>query len=165
MKKITKITAFMLSVVLLAGLLAGCGGGDKVKNDVPVAELAALVDPAIGADGNLSEAPATYIQGMMGMDVSAYEEYVVKINAYGTNIDEYGIFKGSDEAQAKEIADAVEAYLQMRNDTWMTEYMPEEYPKMEAAEFKTVGCYVMYAILSDDAKAAGFAAFEDALKG
>ncbi len=51
----------------------------------------------------------------------------------------------------------------MRNDTWMTEYMPEEHPKMEKASFVTFGNYVMYAILDDDAKQTAFDAMESCL--
>ena len=46
----------------------------------------------------------------------------------------------------------------------MDEYMPEEKPKLENAEVKTVGNYVMYAILSDDGKKSAFGAFEKSLK-
>ena len=86
------------------------------------------------------------------------------MNAFGANVDEYGIFKAKDEEQAKEIAAAVEAYLKMRNDTWMTEYMPEERPKMEAASYETAGLYVMYAVLADEAKTAAFDAFTASLQ-
>jgi hypothetical protein len=37
-------------------------------------------------------------------------------------------------------------------------------PEASEAEVETVGNYVMYAILSDEDKAAAFSAFEDCLK-
>ena len=46
----------------------------------------------------------------------------------------------------------------------MVEYMPEEFPKLQNAETKTIGNYVMYAILSDSDKQAVFSAFEKTLK-
>ena len=57
-----------------------------------------------------------------------------------------------------------EGYLQLRADSWMDEYMPEEKPKLTAAEVKTSGNYVMYCILSDTDKSAAFGAFESSLK-
>jgi len=45
----------------------------------------------------------------------------------------------------------------------MKEYMPEEFPKLESAEVKTAGNYVIYAILSDNDKKAAFDAFNKAL--
>lgn len=165
-----KTISLVLLAVLCAGLLCACNGGDThtdtpaIKTDVTVDDLAAKVDEAIGAGDNMAARDASYIQGMMDMDVSSYAEYVVKTNAMGTNVDEYGIFKGTDEAQAAEIAQAVDAYLKMRNETWMTEYMPEERPKMEAASYEVCGVYVMYAVLADDAKTAAFDAFTGTLK-
>ena len=100
----------------------------------------------------------------MKIDASSFEEFTVRINAFGANIDEYGIFKAADSSQAKEIKAAVEAYLKLRLDTWMDEYMPEEKPKLTSAEVKTKGNYIMYCILSDSDKAAAFSAFESSLK-
>lgn len=160
--------SLVLLAVLCVGLLCACsdGGADTptVKTDVSVTDLAAKVDEAIGAGENMASRDDNYIQGMMDMDVSNYSEYIVKTNAMGTNVDEYGIFKAADEAQATEIAQAVDAYLKMRNETWMDEYMPEERPKMEAASYEVCGLYVMYAVLADDAKTAAFDAFTGALK-
>ena len=41
--------------------------------------------------------------------------------------------------------------------------MPEELPKLEEAQVKVCGEYVMYAILSDETAGDAFAAFESAL--
>jgi hypothetical protein len=45
----------------------------------------------------------------------------------------------------------------------MDEYMPEEKPKLEAAEVKTVGLYVIYAIVSEESRKAVFDTFTDML--
>jgi len=88
----------------------------------------------------------------------------VKINAKGVNIDEYGVFKAADEKEAASVKAAAEGYLRFRLDTWMREYMPEELPKLENAQVKVCGSYVLYAILDEDAAQAVFDAFEAALK-
>ncbi len=161
MKK-KQITALTLAFLLCLSALCGCGGKKGYSDDIAVSSIADRVDEATGKnDGSMIAVDESYIKGSMKMDPSGFEEYVVKINAYGANIDEYGIFKGADEKQTKEIESQVEAYLKMRNDTWMTEYMPEEHPKMEKASFVTYGNYVMYAILDDDIKQTAF----DAMKG
>ncbi len=98
------------------------------------------------------------------MEVSGFKGYDVEANSKGENIDMFGVFQGSDEKQTAEIKKACDDYLQMRKDTWMPEYMPEERPKMDAAEVKVVGHYVMFAILSDSDKTAAFGAFEKALQ-
>ena len=162
MKKV-RITALCLALCLCAALLSACGSKSKVKDDVSVETVAQAVDTAIGNAGDLVAVDENYISGSMKMDVSDYGEYIVKINAYGANVDEYGIFHGKDADQTAEIAKAVEAYLKMRVDTWMDEYMPEEKPKMEAATYKTVGNYVVYAVLEDASQQAAFDAVESAL--
>ena len=152
----------LLVFVLALGLLAACGGG--TTKDVPVSELVEAVDNALGDRVDMVERDSMYLEGMVQVKTDDYKEGVVKTNSYAENVDEYGIFKGADEAQAKALETKIKSYLKLRIDTWMDAYMPEEKPKMQAAECKRVGNYVMYAVLSDDAKSDGFAALEAALK-
>lgn len=156
-----RLGAAVLALVMVM-LLCACGSG-KGK-DVPVDDVVAAVDEALGKDESLVAVDENYIKGYMKMDVADYDGFTVKINAYGANIDEYGVFRAKDSSQAKEIKSAVESYLQLRVDSWMDEYMPEEKPKLTAAEVKTNGNYVMYSILSDADKQAAFGAFDGALK-
>ena len=143
--------------------LTACGGGE-VRNDVAVSELSAKINSELESGADLVDAPESYISSSMGFDLSSVSEYVVKINSRGVNIDEYGIFKAEDDSQLQQLQTAVSNYLQFRVDTWMVEYMPEEFPKLQNAETKTIGNYVMYAILSDSDKQAVFSAFEKTLK-
>jgi hypothetical protein len=99
----------------------------------------------------------------MKMKIDLFADYLVKVNAAGANIDEYGIFKAKDPAQLEAAEEEVKSYLQLRRDTWMDEYMPEEKPKLEAAEVKTVGLYVIYAIVSEESRKAVFDTFTDML--
>ncbi len=160
MKKILPLAC----AVLALGLLAACGSsGSKVKDDVAAADVSKAVVAALPAD-SFAAASETYITGVMKMEVSGFKGYDVEANSKGENIDMFGVFQGSDEKQTAEIKKACDDYLQMRKDTWMPEYMPEERPKMDAAEVKVVGHYVMFAILSDSDKTAAFGAFEKALQ-
>ncbi len=173
MKKIKRKIGIAVLAVLCVSLLCACGnkgsngGSDanttKIADDVAVEDIATKVESAMALENEMSTQDANYIQGMMKMDVSNYAEYIVKVNAFGTNIDEFGIFKGKDADQTAEISQAVSDYLKMRNDTWMTEYMPEERPKMEAASYEVCGNYVMYCILDDAAKTTAFNTFKSAL--
>ena len=148
---------------MTAAALTACGGGE-VRNDVAVSELSAKINSELESGADLVDTPESYISSSMGFDLSSVSEYVVKINSRGVNIDEYGIFKAADDSQLQQLQTAVSNYLQFRVDTWMVEYMPEEFPKLQNAETKTIGNYVMYAILSDSDKQAVFSAFEKTLK-
>ena len=159
MKNTKKLISLLLAVCALAALLAGCGGG-KVK-DVPVNELADKVAAALGKS-DMADPGANYVKGYFRHSPEEIGEYVILKNVMGTNIDEFGIFKAGtmDAAALKEMIDG---YIKILQDSWMN-YQPEEEPKLKGAEVKTVGDYVMYAILSDADKATAFKAFEGALK-
>lgn len=162
MKNKRRSGAAVLALAIVMLLLCACGSGNG--KDVPVDDIVAAVDTALGKGDSLVAVDENYIKGYMKMEVADYDGFTVKINAYGANIDEYGVFRAKDSSQAKEIKSAVEGYLQLRADSWMDEYMPEEKPKLTAAEVKTSGNYVMYCILSDTDKSAAFGAFESSLK-
>lgn len=159
---------FIALTLILASLftLCACSSDEskvEYKTDVAVSELAEQV-AAVNSGWNFAAMTESYISGAMKIDVSSYADYIVNMNALGTNVDEFGIFKAKDEASAASVKEDAENYLQFRLDTWMEEYMPEEKPKLENAEVKVCGLYVMYAILDDSSRADAFAAFENALK-
>lgn len=155
MKK--KLLALLLALTLCLPVLAGCGSKPAAEPEFDAAVQA--IDEAIGNDDTMIAVDEDYVKGSMKMDVSGFASWTVKINAYGANIDEYGVFRAADADQAAEIKTAVETYLQMRADTWMPEYMPEERPKLDAAQIVTNGTYVCYFILGSEAMDAATTAF------
>lgn len=161
MKK--NIGVVIVLTLILTVFLSACGG-ETVKNDVAVSDLSSSLEAVLSGDTEFVDAPESYITSSMKLDVSSISEYTVKINSRGVNVDEYGIFKASDDAQLQTLQTMAKDYLQFRLDSWMAEYMPEQFPKIQSAEVKVVGNYVMYAILSDSDKAAAFSAFEKSLK-
>ncbi len=160
-----KIIVLLLIIAALFSLCACSKGDSKVeyKTDVAVSDISDNI-VALNSDWNFAAMTDSYISGAMQIDVSGYADYIVNMNAFGTNVDEFGIFKASDEASVESVKAAAEGYLKFRLDTWMEEYMPEEKPKLEKAEVKVCGLYVMYAILDDAARADAFEAFETTLK-
>lgn len=159
----TKKYISVIAAILALSLFTACGAQKaEIRNDVAVSDVSTAVAAVLGED-TLVSVPETFYSGSMKMDTSDFEGYDVKINSKGINIDEFGIFKAKDSTQVAAVEQAVNDYLQFRIDTWMVEYMPEEYPKLENAEVETVGNYVMYAILSDDNKKAAFDAFKKSL--
>lgn len=162
MKKFKLILSCIIILSLLFSLSA-CGGKTEYKTDVSVSDIAAEI-AALKDSVSFSEMNASYIEGAMKLDTADFAEYIVELNALGTNIDEFGIFKAKDDKNVSDVKSAVDGYLSFRLETWMNEYMPEEKPKLENAEVKVCGLYVMYAIFDDDSRAAAFEAFENYLK-
>ena len=163
MKKISKLIALVLVIVVLAATLCACGGKTETKN-VPAADIAAAVAEKIGKTDSLTAVEANWIKGWMKTDAANFGDYTVMVNVYGANVDEYGIFKAGENMSAADIESTVKAYLELRLQSWMDEYMPEEKYKVEDASYKVLGDYVMYCILSAEDSEAAFATFEGLLK-
>ena len=153
-----------LALCLILGLSA-CSGNNKadVRDDVSLDTLASEIDAVIGNDA-MAEMTDSYVAGAMQLDTSLFESYLVKINAQGVNIDEYGIFKAPSLDAVAQVKSAIEGYLQLRLDSWMEAYMPEEKPKLESASVSVLGRYVYYTILSEDVRTAVNTEIASALK-
>ena len=158
MMNLKKSISLLLVCAALAALLTGCGGKTK---DVPVKDLADKVSAAIG-NSDMETIPDNYVKGYLRHEPSELGEFVILKNVMGTSIDEFGIFKAG-AMTADQLKTMISDYIKLMQDAWMN-YQPEEKPKLDNAEVKTVGDYVMYAILSDTDRAAAFKAFEGALK-
>lgn len=113
------------------------------------------------ADVDLVEMTEGYVSGVMNFDLTKISEYVVCVDASGTTVDEFGIFK-SAEGSSEEVEQMLAEYLETRVDTWMDEYMPEEKPKVENAQIRNSGNYYVYAILGDSEKEQFFNKFDEA---
>ena len=156
MKKL-HIILIAAGVIILA-LLAACSG-TKYRDDVAVADIADRVGTNVPGYSEMTKMDEAYLKGAMKMDTSKFSEFAVYINPYGSTIDEFGVFKAAGK-DGKEALKEVEAYLDLRRDTWMNEYMPEEKPKLEAAVAKQDGVYVIYVILDEESRIGTLADFD-----
>ena len=161
MKRVIRICAVALALCML---FASCNKTPKYRDDVKTSEIADSIKQKIEGGDKLTEVNETFIENTMGVAASEYEDHSVFITVVGTNINEFGIFKAKDSAQAEKLKEELQDYLKLRNEAWMPEYLPEEYPKLKNAEVKSAGLYVMYAILSDSEKQAAFSELESMLK-
>lgn len=159
MKGKRMIAAALLLALLLC--LSACGA--KYADDIPLSRITAIIDNRMGGK-DLAEMNSGYLSGAMHLDPSAFASYVVKLNSKGVNIDEYGVFRAPDAKSVDAVKDAVEGYLKLRRDTWMEEYMPEEKPKLEKAEVKAYGIFVLYVIAADDVREGVYQDVEKLLK-
>jgi hypothetical protein len=131
-----------------------------IKNDISAAEFAGRFDALLLNAAKLTAVDDDYVKGMLGLNLDNVSEYVLKVQTSGTAVDQYGIFKTTGEKEAEALAVSVKAYLQMLNDNWGNfNYLPEEMPKIKAAEVKSAGVYVVFVIASENEKTAVFNEF------
>ncbi len=159
----TRFISIILAALMIipAVLLISCGETVSYSADIAVSDLAVAAGAVLPESDKYTNISESYITNRMELDLEGIEDFAVKINV----IDEYGIFKAPSDDDVKAIKETVEAYLNRRVEEWMPEYMPEEFPKVENATVKVFGRYVVYCILSEDAKTDVFTAVENTLLG
>ena len=157
-----KTISLILAALLCVLLLASCGEAEL--KDVPAADLSKAVLEAIGMTDSMVDTTGVVVEGYMHLSTDQFGGCSVYHNSYGTGVDEFGIFKAGT-LKAAEVKSAVDEYIELLRETSMAAlYTPEEVPKLEGAEVRAVGDYVMYCVLSDADRDAAFDAFESALK-
>lgn len=153
------------AALLACLLLVSCSSGTSevtYADDVAVSQLSEAVDQAVAMD-SLIAMDENYLKNAMQLDPSQFADYTVKLNGMGITIDEYGIFQAKDADSVAEVTQLAEDYLQFRLDNWMSEYLPEEFPKLEEAQVETYGTYVVYTIMSEETAQLAFDAVADVL--
>ncbi len=98
--------------------------------------VVSAIEGAVPTDG-MAQMDSGYIENMFKLTAGDYEQCLVMSTNVGTTIDEFGLFKGADSAQAEALHTAVKDYLQLRLDAWMPEYLPDEFPKLQNAQVWT----------------------------
>ena len=160
--KLRSMLLITLTLCLCAAALCA-GSGDDVK-DPGMEAVASAVFGSFDTE-NLAQIPDAYVENIMQIPLNGYVSRNTVISAVDTNIDEYGIFQGKDEAQTAELKAALENYLEYRQELWMDDNLPEEKLKLDSAEVWVEGNYVMYEILSDADREAVYSAFTGCFEG
>ena len=156
-KQTNRVISAVLVAVALCALLCACG---KTK-DIPTSEVADQICQALGRT-DMADPGEIYVKGYMKKSAEEIGDYVILKNVMGTSIDEFGVFKAGTMS-ADELKTMAEDYLQLLQDSWMN-YQPEEKPKLDNAEIKVTGGYVLYCILDDADRTSAMDAFSAALK-
>lgn len=159
-----KFICFCIALSLVCAFIIACGEKQDYRDDITVESVVAKINPTLSQIENLDRAPENYVKIQQALPLDSCLEYVEMIQVGGVGIDEYGIFKMKDAESVAAMKTAIESYLASALMTFNEDYAPGEKPKLEAAEIKIFGNYVMYAVLSDSEKITAFSALENALK-
>ena len=96
-----------------------------------------------------------------------YDYMILLSDDEETNIDQIGVFHVINSKDVDDIASMIRSYVEaetLRLRDLLTSYNPAELPKLEQAQVKVCGTYVLYTFLSESDTAAAIDGFEKALK-
>ena len=100
-------------------------------------------------------------------DMIAERDHTVVYSKEQNDINEVGIFHAESASDALEIYEKATEYIREMKETqraFIASYAPEELPKLDSAEVRRYGNYVIYAILSEADSDSFFEHVEDTLK-
>ena len=118
------------------------------KADVSVDDISTKICEKVSLN-TLIKADKEWIAFNIPIDTSSCEEFTVYISANGeSNL--FGVFKANSEKTAETLHKQTQTYLENMENNWMSEYLPEELPKIQNAVTERCGLYVCFIILDDD---------------
>ncbi len=163
MKK-TKLVSFLCILTAVLLLLPACGEKPVTyRTDATAQDIIDNCAVSLECCSLLNPVDEDYLTYRMKLDASAADSYAVYVQNAGSSLDEIGIFRATDEDTAA-LETMVQTYLKNRNDEWTGMYLVEEYPKLRDAEYRVIGKYVVYGILSEEDKATFFEGVDAYLK-
>lgn len=153
-----------ISLVAIAALLIGCGR-DGYSDSVLCRDILDSSKEKAPVDMGYRSFDSEYIKAYF--DSSLFEDCDIRYSLLAEDINEFGVFRSKDKKDAKKLYDNVNNYLaELKTDkrAFIESYAPEQIPKLDNAEVRRYGNYVVYAILSDGERAEFFKVIEDILK-
>lgn len=127
-------------------------------------ELSSEIDKLMVNASKLTKIGNEYIELILELDTSVIADSCVKVQTAGTEADQYGIFVCGSAEDANKIAEQLNNYLNTLRDSWDNfDYLPEEAPKIAAAEVRKNSCSVCYVIASENEKSGIFNLFDNTI--
>ncbi len=164
MKKYIKLASLTLALLTLLTLFVSCSDKAAYADDVAVKtigdKLASLIPAADGYYAADEDYLGFYFEGAADI----VDEHIIQFSATSTNINQFGIFHAKD-GKAAELKTICDNYIKTMQDRWVAQagYIASEHPKMENAEARVFGNYVVYVMLTPGDKAAAFSTVEKML--
>ena len=158
--------SLLSSVILSLLILVSCSSTAIYRNDIPCSVISHSICDEADDAGEYSEYGNDHLEFFFG-DTALYDDHCVMYSTEVTDINEIGVFHCKDEESAKELTKIVSKYIaeqQNEQKAFIASYAPREVPKLENAEVRRYGNYVIYLILNDDDKQDAIEEIEKLLK-
>ena len=161
MKKI-----FIIATLLLCIALYACSKVTEYKDDLDTEDILKGAPHSMRSADDYAEYDDDFVEFFFG-DMIAERDHTVIYSKEQNDINEVGVFHAESDSNALEIYEKATEYIREMKETqraFIASYAPEELPKLDSAEVRRYGNYVIYAILSEADSDSFFEHVEDTLK-
>lgn len=157
------LTLFLVLTLIVAAL-SSCGK-TKYRDDVEISKIADTITSKVPLEDGYYAVDSDYITFYFEGAESLISDHRIMMSTETSNINQFGVFHvkpGNAEAMKK----LCESYIATMRDRWGTSamYIPAELTKLDNAEVRIYGNYVIYLMMTPSDKTTVFAAVEGLLK-
>ncbi len=154
MKKTFYYSLLFVTLSTLLVFLPSCKKAENYRDDISCARISKEMCDEVASFGEYSEYSEEDVRLLL-RGTSLYDDFRIIYSSDANDINEIGVFHCPDEQSSKEFLSVVKDYIseqQENQKAFIASYAPREVPKLEAAEVKRYGNYVIYTILDENAK-------------
>lgn len=158
MKKISISSLLSLALATFLVFLPSCKKAEKYRDGISCEELSIEIRDEVDNFGEATSYSEEDIRLIFGSS-SLFDDFSVIYSSEPNDINEVGIFHCPDESAAKKFLAVAKEYVREEEENkkaFVASYAPLEVPKLESAEARRYGNYVIYTILGEDAKEEAF---------
>ena len=141
-------------LLALAALLTSCSRESGYSDDVPCSEVCDKIEKQLIVDFGYDSYGEEHLRYYFD-DTEEYDDFAVRYSVLSEDINEFGVFHVRDKESRDEVYEMCEEYIEeLREDerAFIESYAPKELEKLDGAEVKFFGNYVVYAILDSDGR-------------
>ena len=160
MKRIFLVTALLLCLCFYA-----CSKVAEYRDDVDTSDILKGAPHNVRSADDYAEYDDDFIEFFFG-EMQASRDHTLLYSVEQNDINEIGAFHAATEDEALEFYEKTAEYISEMQSTqraFIASYAPDELPKLDAAEVRRYGNYVVYAILPEADRAAFFSHVENTL--
>ena len=153
-----------ICILLICSALAafvGCNRKNGYSNHIPCSELMTVALEQIPVDLGYEAYDSEHVDYFFGGEL--YNDFSVYYSVKSADINEVGIFHTKDEDSANKLREKIDEYLKKEleeNKVFIESYAPKELEKLERAEVRALGNYVVFTVLDTEDKALFFDTLE-----
>ena len=145
-----KVRVFL--IIMLLSLSACGGGGEKIPDNIPPADITAAVTAQIEIPSAVEKTMTSLLNYYYDADEALLEDMSLIICASGAFPDELAVFKLKNADDADTVIEFIDTRLRGKF-TDFRDYTPNEMYKLDGAVIGTRGRYVYYIVCSDNSRA------------